>query len=382
MAFVLSAAFAPAARAQAGSYSLDVALDPRTVALGEAGVAIPGSTDAFASNPAGLAACSGLWMEYARRGMEWTEGMGIEGMQFRSWSAGLSTRYGTFMLGYRRGDMGEMDVSTSDSPGGIGAKVKMYNHVFGAAWGYALSPAVQLGAVAKAFTLVQTVEGRPAAGGFQPVEATPAYLIDLGVLLNSGRLIANGGAADNLSLGVALQNFGTDFRIKQAAVGQAGSGLDMVEPLPRMIRVGLAYQVRMGKGEPEGWIPLQAMVVGEYRKVLNSLISGNERYWGWGVELTGCEVFSVRLGGYFQPWKSVFGAENRAALRLGTSVELPLRRIAAGWWPVTIEASYTAIPLYNVGFSPGLAGTANVFSFGLRYDGEILAANAPGGIEP
>ncbi len=355
-----------AAIAQEVGRSFDISMDPRTIALGEGGAALLGSTDPFVVNPAALALRSGIWLEYTRRGMEWLESQGLEDMRYRSWSAGAGTRVGTFAFTYRRHDYGEFPVSTISQPEGVGS-MKIFDHTFGVGWAYALASWLEAGAAAKAFTIVQSVTSGPISSA----ETTPAYLLDIGFLAKSGPLLVSGRASDNLSVGIALQNFGSNFRMRQPVVDPNTYGqrvYEYSEQLPRTFRLGVSYQISVSAEDAEKWVPLRAAVTGDYWNVLNTHASFNEHYVGYGIELMAYELLSVRLGGYIQPFQSVYGRENVAMMRYGVGLDLPFRRFAPRAMPLTFSASYTAIPLYNpIYFFTGGPGTANVFSLTLTY---------------
>lgn len=367
---LIAAGFFCPAEAQNVPRSFDSNMDPRTVALGEAGTALLGPTDPFTINPAGLADRSGIWLEYERRGMEWLEPWGLEDYGYRSWSGGVSTQAGTFAFTYRRFDQGEFVSQTYDNPQGY-TTVKVYDHTFGVAWARPLASWIQAGLAAKLFS--------PVVGGMS-LETTPAYLLDIGIVARSGNLLASGRATDAVSMGVALQNLGSNLRMRQTLSEPFGGGphvYESSEQMPRTLRLGVAYQIRLVAREPEGWSPLRATFIGDYWNVLNSRSSVNEHYLACGVELTAYELLSIRLGGHIEPFQSVYGREDVAAIRYGVGVDLPFGRFAPGAVPLTLSASYTAIPLYSVGFSgptfsgsgffSGAPGTANVFSVTLKY---------------
>ncbi len=355
--------------------SLDMTFDPRSVSLGEATVALAGSYDAFASNPAGLATLKGAWMSYDRRGMEWTEVLGMDDLRYRSWAAGANTPWGTFSFEYRRMDYGEFSVTGPESPDVLG-KVYVYNHEFGLAWGLCLARSISIGAVAKTYTDVQSTEGLSGASPYD-LETQRPYLLDLGFLYNIGSLIGNERLVDNIALGAALQNFGTDYRFKVATGLEPGVTSEEYIALPRTLRIGVAYQLSLHGSEPTSPPILRVNVLGEYRNVLNSFPGPHEYHWGWGAEFTAYDIFSIRLGGYFQPYSSVYGGDRVVAVRLGAGLHLPLKLLSDGMPPLAFNVDYAAIPLNGNG-SPyyypfnSAPGTANVYTLRIQYEADLM----------
>ena len=366
------------ASAQSGAgqgSSLDMTFDPRSVSLGEATVALPGSYDAFGSNPAGLAALKGAWMSYYRRGMEWTEVLGMNDLRYRSWAAGANTPWGTFSFEYRRMDFGEFQVTTSESPDASGT-VKVYNHELGIAWGLCLTRSISIGAVAKTYTDVQSTEGLPGPSLYE-LETQRPYLLDLGLLYKSGALIGSERLGDNVNVGVALQNFGTDYRIKSATGPGTGLFSEEYIALPRTLRIGVAYQLSLHDSDPTRATILQVNLLGEYRNVLNVFPGNHEYHWGWGTEFTAYDILTVRLGGYFQPYSSVYGGDRVVGIRLGAGLHLPINLLVDGLPPFAFCVDYAAIPLNSIStgyYNPfnSAPGTANVFALRIQYEADLM----------
>lgn len=114
--------------------------------------------------------------------------------------------------------------------------------------------------------------------------------------------------------------------------------------------------------------------MGEYSNVLNWFGPTRYYHWGWGIELSGYDILCVRLGGYLQPFSSVFGQERVAAIRLGAGVRLPFRLLVPDAAPFACSIDYAAIPLYDAYFL-GAPATANVFSLTLSYEADIFGGH-------
>ncbi|HTY38309.1 MAG TPA: hypothetical protein VMH23_14420, partial [Bacteroidota bacterium] len=174
-------------------------------------MALSGYDDPFASNPAGLAGSHGVWFEFARQ--PFFVNFNDDEMQYRSWSFGVESPVGVFMATYRRLDYGRAYMS---DPADIIPNGKLHPNDFtvGLAWGYAIDPRFQVGVGVKMFNQNDLVGwwGSQLSDADLNVKSGPAIVCDLGVLSNTGSLFGKGKVQDNLSLGLALQGFGTPFR--------------------------------------------------------------------------------------------------------------------------------------------------------------------------
>ncbi len=351
--------------------SLDWSISARGMALGEATVALPGYEDPFASNPAGLVGNHGYWVNFARQPF-WLNLS--DAMQYRSLSIGGETPFGVFLGTYRRLDYGPFGFTSLASPEPV-AETRAYDYTIGLAWGYAIDKRFSVGVGAKLFNQKSSLEwgqSSPQYAALLP-ESDPAYLFDIGVLCNLGSLLARESLEDNLSLGLAVQGFGTPFRLHYtgtSSVFDPGTGairsttqrVDYSIPLPRNLRIGFAYRVVVRSEEPEGLAPFSCSVMGEYRDLLNANMQQGGSYWGMGVEVSLFEVVQLRGGGLAEPYDGVFGNRNTLHGRYGVGVHLPINRIAPGLPSVVLEGSYSMMQLVN--WDPSML---RAYSVGIRF---------------
>ncbi len=351
--------------------SLDRAISPRGMALGEATVAIPGYNDPFASNPAGIAGVHGYGVEYSHQPFFYSPS---DDAQYRSWSATAETPIGVFACAYRRLDYPKFFFSGPTSPARL-AQSTVYDHTIGLAWGYALSSRFHVGVAAKMFNQKSVYDWAlvPAAVADLVPESSPAYLFDFGVLTNTGTLFGNGNVSDNLSLGTSLQGFGTTFRLHYSSstpvfdpVSMTSSvqmsRVDFTIPLARNLRIGFAYQLTVSSESPETLDPFSIVVTGEYRDLLNASMNQGGSYWGLGMEVSLFEILQLRCGGLAGPRDLVYGYENTLHGRYGAGLRLPLRQLVPTFPGVVIEASYSMMQLVNL--DPSMI---RAYSVGIHY---------------
>ncbi len=361
----------PGARVLRGT-SLDMSIDPRNSALGEATVGLPGGCDPFESNPAGLAGQKGAWVKYAGRILDPSS----DDIQMRAWSGGALTPFGVFAATYRRNDLGEIPVTTEQAPDGVAA-VKSYDYTAGLAWAYAFGGGIQVGAAVKMFKeermTIGTLTWSEYLGRLAPTTNRP-LLLDLGVLCSTGPLFAGGRAVDNFSFGAAAQNFGTPYRARVvSAYPLYGAGVkgtpytyDYVQQLPRLFRIGAAYQLRLGRGNAGDLDPLTISVTGEFRSILNAMQGDQGSYWGVGFEATILEVLSLRLGGMERANTSGPGSEYMDD-RYGLGLRFPAKLGGADALPVLVlRGSYTWMPGKKEDWFPD-PDNAHIFDLGVQY---------------
>jgi hypothetical protein len=348
--------------------SLSWSITPRGVALGEATVALPAFGAPFAANPAGLANCRGIWSTYASQPYFAT------GADYRSGSVGVATTIGTFMATYRQFNNLPIVVSTvaSESHGGV-AEYDWYDRTLGIAWGSSFGAHVRVGVAAKQFDeKFPRVSGTtpPGTGMIIPKETTPSYVIDLGLLCTTGTLLGGEEISDDFSVGVALQGFGTPYRLRYDpapypyyyAYWRAN-----IQPLDRNLRIGFAYRLSIKGTTSESLQPFSTTLMSEFRQVLNSRYYGGS-YWGFGLETSILEVLNLRVGGLAQPTDGPYGHQNTLKERYGIGLHIPLARLG-DWLPaLTLEGDYAWMPLAIYSFVDYDPSTLRVFSFGVRYE--------------
>ncbi|HTY39422.1 MAG TPA: hypothetical protein VMH23_20055, partial [Bacteroidota bacterium] len=275
---------------------------------------------------------------------------------------------------YRRLDYGRAYMS---DPADIIPNGKLHpnDYTVGLAWGYAIDPRFQVGVGVKMFNQNDLVGwwGSQLSDADLGVKSGPAFVCDLGVLSNTGSLFGNGKVQDNLSLGLALQGFGTPFRYHYTGESfyyDPATGvtrivaipIDYTIPLGRNLRIGIAYHLEVMSEVPSQLSPFSIVVMGEYRDLLNATMWHGNASWGLGVEISIFELLQLRGGGEAEPFDGVYGYQNTLHGRYGVGVHLPIQRIAPGWPSVVIEGDYSLMQL--VDWTPSML---RMYSLRVRY---------------
>jgi hypothetical protein len=350
------------AASYAQNQSVVVPVDARTTALGEASVALHGDPALMTTNPAGLASFSGASASYSRRSMEWTSL--LKGMYYQSFQAAVATPVAVFGVYYNRFTYGEFAVTGPESPEATGT-IEPYDHTIGLVGAFTPIEGLSLGLAAKGFQYGGLLTGTEQETG-RTGSSSWAILADLGVLYSYR--FTTGPIGHDLSVGLSLQNFGSNVRIDH---GETSSS----EQLPRYLRAGLSYAVAGPKIEELGLASCGVLVTGEYRNILNAGTYGNaiRDFYGWGVEIQALEILSARLGWTLGNTNSVYGEAGTPAFRYGLAAALPLRLIGA---PLTISGAYTSIRTTYPGWTgwawPEFAENLPVFTLSVSYEGEIF----------
>ena len=361
IALIFCAAESHAQVVQANVWPFDVPTDPRTVAMGESFVALPGEPTALMSNPAGLVGLQGIGLSYAQRSLNWLKG--LEDFKYHSWNAYLGVPFGVFAMQYNRYTMGEVDVSTTSSPQGVGRE-RIYEHSFAVGFGTELAENFSAGVAAKLFDVVHSVVNWTGPTAFD-FSTTPAFLLDLGAQYTVPVFLGDSSMQTGVTWGVSLQNFGTNFKTKYSLTENEATA-----QLPRYLRIGVAFHIRL-LPRTAGALQLASLAVtAEYRNLLNgSDYPDSEReHWGFGAECTMFEIFSVRVGGVIRPYSSIYGEKGRLMARSGVGLRVPLAKLGVAA-PLAVSCGYALIPInrYPNGFMTGNVDNLSTFSVGLEY---------------
>jgi hypothetical protein len=351
---------------QTGIDALDVPVDARTVAMGESFVAVPENSMALMYNPAALFLASGARASYSQRTLDWSSL--TSDIRYHAATAEVRIPQGTIGVLYNRQNLGSMEVSTASSPEGIGT-LSVYNHMLAVGFATEVVDGLSAGAAVKAFDLVErTVQGTPPVTTF-----SGSYLFDLGLTYTMPCLTSRAAAIDRLSLGAAVQNFGTDLRVVSTNPRLEPPVDNVLIPLPRYLRVGFSYSLAVRPEPEEALTPLMLLATGEYRMLLNgpeSMLDDRD-YWGFGMEATFFSVFTARLGGFISPATNVYGVRGVPSLRYGLGLNLPLLRLGVDV-PLTFRFDYAGIPVNPVTSLPVDRWTMHSWTLGVAYDTQIF----------
>jgi hypothetical protein len=347
--------------ALAQNQSIDVPVDARTTALGEATVALHGDPVFMAFNPAGLASFTGASASYSRRSMEWTSV--FKGMYYQSFQAAVATPIAVFGAYYNRLNYGEFVVASITNPDGKSATMEPYDHTIGLVGAICPALGFSLGFAAKGFQYGGLLSGPELETG-RTETSSWAVLADVGFLYTYR--FSSGPISHDLSGGLSLQNFGSNVRIDH---GQTSSS----EQLPRYLRAGIAYAVTGPTVEEIGLVSCGLVFTGEYRNILNVQTTYGNPYrdfYGWGVEIQALEIFFARLGWTLGNTNSLYAKAEIPAFRYGLAATFPLRLISV---PLTVTGAYTSIRTTYPGWSgmgwPDFAEGLPVFTLSISYDG-------------
>jgi len=356
---------APVSNAQGfvetGIRSLDTPVDPRTVAMGESFVAIHGNQTAFIYNPAGTVGIRGVGISYSQRRVDWTDF--TSDFKYHSLVTTLQTPICNVALTYARFDQGEFTIINSQ--GADIGKGKLHDYVIGLSASRRYGNRVALGIAVKTFDISETIT----SGSVQPFETTRPILFDIGALFDLNVHLAEDSLSDTFTIGVSLQNFGTDFRTREA---QPIENNELVK-LPRYLRLGFSYSVKLLPHSESSLTPFMFLLTGEYRNLLNGAdFQDDDRdFWGFGVEATFFEIIALRIGGYVSPYNSIYGRRGTPSLRYGVGLIVPFSRMGITL-PFSVRIDYAGIPLHDVFFFSGNKKVLDAFGLGVMYDAEIF----------
>jgi hypothetical protein len=345
----------------ANTSPLDVPTDPRSVAMGESFVALPGNPTALMSNPAGLAGLTGLGVSYAQRSLNWMKF--LEDYKYHGANGYIAVPFGVFGIQYNRFSMGEATISTSTSPDGIG-KMRLYEHAFVLGFGRTFGENFSAGIAAKYFNIVNTVISitTPNAIDFT---TTPAYLFDAGAQYSTPVFPGDSLLQNAVTAGISVQNIGTEVKSASSLIESEANA-----ELPRYLRVGFSYQLKILSRQTDGLQPASMILTAEYRRLINSSIYADSQrdYWVFGVEFGLFEIIAFRLGGVINPYTSIYGKTAEFAARGGIGLNLPFAKLGVPV-PFSVSGSYSFIPInrYPNQFMTGTTDNLEVFSIGLEY---------------
>ena len=366
----------PAQSLSAATYSLDVPVDPASLAMGESFTAQRASLGGLEYNPATVADISSPVVSYGFRNMDIAP---QSQHQFASWKGAVPLSFGTIFFMYNRHDYPDFAYqlyTASVYPDNIGT-VSSTDCMYGVGYARSFGHTLDAGIALKCFDISKTFSGALNPSYYC---TEPSTLLDAGILYHSGASQTNGSVfSGQFVFGAALQNFGSDFRITSTDIGQSGVRTSIYQPLPRYFRAGISYSMIQHSPTIGGACPFIVTATGEYRNVLNQPESSkNEKYfWGFGVEATLHELVSLRGGGVL-PFASG-GYSHTPSLRYGIGLRLPLRRIGISS-PLAFQFDYASTPLGSrlaavaVG-SDDFRPTMRAYSLTLKYEGDLFAAS-------
>jgi hypothetical protein len=307
--------------------SLDVTINPASIAMGESFVANYKSPSSFVENPANLFQENNTTLFYYTRSLNWiTE---TETFKFTSVGGTLKLQFGDLGIAYNEYRAGKsLFNSQSDERNSTlifslskkiiknlnaGINIKFFDHKRVSEFGMGLN-----------------------------LESNTAILFDFG-LLYSPLKFSTQKTEHELTLGTTIQNFGTDFKEKDYIFNNEFKFVR----LPRFLKFGFAYNIQFRNNENKN--DLEILFTGSYKSFLNPLKYeiGDVDYWGVGSQVKIKDFFVARVGSYQSPEYNLLYDRAKPLLRYGFGINLPLSKLGFDI-PLTISADYTFIPINQI----------------------------------
>ena len=346
-----------------GLQSLDTPTDPRSVVMGESFVAVH-SLSSIMYNPAGLAGGPGASFSFSRRNLNFANSTDL--FRYITFTGAIATPFADFGLFYSRFIQGELTVTTASSPEGIGT-VNLADYTLGLTAARNITGGLDGGVTVKTYRFVEdVVSGRP------PTHSSNApVLVDLGLIYSYKGDLINGSGNFTISGGASLQNFGTDFK-PLASASNGGASSEVIQPVPRYLRCGIAYAMNVSPMTTGGLTPFSLLVTAEYRNFLNGYDEASRKFWGFGGEVTLFEVITGRIGGLVQPFSNIYGDRGDPNIRIGLGLSLPMERFGVNT-PLIFSLDYGVIPLNTeLPFVSVTNSLLHDFSIGVRYINPLI----------
>jgi hypothetical protein len=324
--------------------SLDLVTDVASIGMGESFVANAGGSFAYFENPAALPTDEGTHLFYNYRSQNWAKI--VENSRFES--AGMSWRFNWGILGFGYSQYSSGTVTISD----LGETMEDQNRTFILAYSLGILDGLHIGANVKLFN-----RSVSATGLDYHLKSNNSILFDAGALYETG-LFSHEKIKNKLSLGVSLQNFGTDY--KEEITGLSGENDRRY--LPRYLRAGFCYEMNLIVGEKTR-TNVDLLFTGEYRNLLNpgSAEMEDTDYWGFGIEATLFKIISLRLGGVSSPEYNVLFDRTKLNLRYGIGMNFPIAMVGLNY-PLIIKFDFASIPINQTSFE---GAKSSLYGFGV-----------------
>lgn len=242
------------------------ALGARAVALGESYVAVNGG-GVYAQywNPASIAGNTGLQMAYTHKPSLFRDALNYE---YFAASYPVSAK-SNIAAAYNYVDFGRQSTPTSS---GDFESVHSFSYVASVSYARQMAGGLAAGVTVK---LISQKLGLDAQ----------SWATDFGLIYAFRNFVSPKSSLGQLNLGASLSNLGQEAEF---IPGQS-------DPLPRLLRLGMAYEFLSKKHSLDTGLPLWAgLVTFEYQNILNS----DEDIWKWGLgaELKLFGIVAGRLG--------------------------------------------------------------------------------------
>jgi hypothetical protein len=307
--------------------------------MGESFVANPNGLFSPDNNPATLIGQKGVSLFYNRRNINWLSG--LDDFVFYSFGTAFKTSFGNFAFTYKRFDMGEIRISTTDHPDG---EATMKANYYTAVLSYANNITENL--TAGMNVKLHGFSADVVKGDYTVNEGNTPVVFDFGLLYRMDGFITQPYTKDNVHFGTSLTNYGTDY--KPERFGNKGFAFNNIVKVPRYLKLGFAYELNV-KSKTEAEL-FHFLLTSEYDYLLNSYLQDSEKdSWGVGMEAAFFNILSLRMGGVANPYSSIYGNKGVLSFRYGFGINFPLELIGVKP-PISIAFDYAVIPLNEVDY--------------------------------
>ena len=309
--------------------SLDMITSTESIAMGESFVANNSNVQSYFENPAAIFNRRNVSVFYNYRYQGW---MDVQ-KEAHNFAVGFITRtnIGNFGISVNQFTTGEYNTG---APTG---KTEDKNRTLILSYGREVINNFTLGINAKVFDRKLSSTG---TSDFQ-ISSNTAFLADIGALYNFNNLINTDEIESQLSLGVSLQNIGTDYKEESRYFLNSKE----IRRLPRYLRAGfaLASSLYLGKAAKAN---VEILFTGEYKNLTNPTEKEklNVDYWSAGIEATLFNIISLRAGALKTPEYNVLFDRNKFNWRYGAGIKIPIGIIGLRY-PAMIKFDYATIPV-------------------------------------
>ena len=200
------------------------------IAMGDAGVSIPGRSSSIYWNPAGLAFLKNNTASFMNQ--PWLVGINMNAVS----ASYVVPVIGVISVGIFHMDYGEMDVTTLEMQEGTGEKFSANEYCASFTYSRKLAQWFAFGASAK-YISSQIWH-----------ESASAMALDLGVLVNTHFFTFTGNEEDGLKIGMSISNYGTKMQY---------GGMDLIFPIDIAQNENGNFEDAPGQLRTEAWeLPL------------------------------------------------------------------------------------------------------------------------------
>jgi len=314
--------------------SLDMITGTENIAMGESFVANNNNVQSFFENPAAIYNTKNVSAFYNYRFSGWNDFI----KDAHNFAVGFVTRtnIGNFGLSVNQATTGEYNSGLASG------KTVDKNKTIILSFAREVINNLTLGINVKSFDRKLSTGG----SSTYEVSSNTAFLADVGALYNFIYLIDTDEMKSNLSLGVSLQNFGTEYKEEYRYMFNSTE-----KPrLPRYIRAGFAYTTNLTLGRVTQ-ANIDLLVTGEYKSRLNPTEQekADIDYWSAGIEATLFKIISLRVGTLKSPEHNVLFDRNKFNWRYGAGIRIPIAVIGLRY-PAIIKFDYASIPINQMEF--------------------------------